>query len=221
MDGTCPLPFLLPQTMILAGCTQSGKTEFVKNLLLNSDKMFDPKPEKVIFCYSAWQDAYTEIEKHWGSDIHFTTVIPTKNDLVQIETTPQQNILLILDDKMTALGRKNPDLVETVTVLCHHKKISTVLIVQNIYFSPVMKDISLNTQTIILFNSPRCARQITTLASQIMVGSSRFLSDAFKKATEQPYGYLVIDLHPKIPSSNYKYRTNIFPGQDPVIYLPS
>jgi len=46
-----------------------------------------------------------------------------------------------------------------------------------------------------------------------------FLVDAFKVATEKPFGNLLLDLKPDA-EENYKVRTNIFPGEKQFVYLP-
>ena len=218
-DPGCTLPFLLPQSSILAGCTQSGKTHFMQRLLLNSDKMFKPAPQRVIFVYTTWQPAYTAIENHWRGRITFTTTIPTKDELLDF-SEDMLHTLLVLDDKMTQLSNSQ-DVVDTICVLCHHRNISTFIIVQNIYHgTQAMRDISLNVQTIILFRNPRSLRQITTLASQILPGKSSFVLDAYERATETSHGYLLIDLNPKLTCKKYQFRTCIFNGEDTIVYLP-
>ena len=42
-----------PYTCIVAGCTQSGKTVWVKTLLENAQKTKSPPPQRIICCQSA------------------------------------------------------------------------------------------------------------------------------------------------------------------------
>ena len=44
-----------PFTCIIAGCTQSGKTVWVKKLLENAKTTISPPPERIIWCYGQWQ----------------------------------------------------------------------------------------------------------------------------------------------------------------------
>ena len=44
-----------PFTCIVAGCTQSGKTVWVKTLLENAQETISPPPERIIWCYGQWQ----------------------------------------------------------------------------------------------------------------------------------------------------------------------
>jgi hypothetical protein len=49
--------------------------------------------------------------------------------------------------------------------------------------------------------------------------NSKFLVEAFKDATEKPYGYLLIDLRAET-LEKYRIRTNIFAGERHYVYLP-
>ncbi len=50
-----------PFTCIVAGCTQSGKTVWVKTLLKNAKKTISPTPQRVIWCYGQWQPSYFDM----------------------------------------------------------------------------------------------------------------------------------------------------------------
>ena len=217
-DGECLLPFILPQSSLLSGCTQSGKTFWIKKVLLNADKMFTPVPKKVIIAYTAWQPDYEALEAHWGENIEFMTNIPSKDYLLEVSSPPDHTILVI-DDKMSQLGTR--DVLDTVCVLCHHRLISTFILTQNLYHSGTyIRDISLNVQNIILFRNPRSLRQISTLAGQMMPGKAEFLLDAYSRAVAKDHGYLFIDLNMKSPSPKFQFRTGIFPGEQTIVYLP-
>lgn len=78
---------------------------------------------------------------------------------------------------------------------------------------------SLNAHYIVLFKNPRDAVQVATLARQMYPGQSKFLVEAFKNATEKPFGYLLLDLKPDT-DEKYRVRTGIFPGDTHYVYLP-
>ena len=50
-----------PFTCIVAGCTQSGKTVWVKSLLENAQKTISPPPQRLIWCYGQWQPSYFDM----------------------------------------------------------------------------------------------------------------------------------------------------------------
>ena len=50
-----------PFTCIVAACTQSGKTVWVKSLLENSQTTISPAPQRIIWCYGQWQPSYFDM----------------------------------------------------------------------------------------------------------------------------------------------------------------
>ena len=50
-----------PFTCIVAGCTQSGKTVWVKSLLENAQTTISPAPQRIIWCYGQWQPSYFDM----------------------------------------------------------------------------------------------------------------------------------------------------------------
>ena len=56
------------------------------------------------------------------------------------------------------------------------------------------------------------------LANKHFLDKSAILWIPIKKATQNPFGYLLIDLDPK--TLRYKLRTNIIPGQLMSVFLP-
>ena len=61
--------------------------------------------------------------------------------------------------------------------------------------------------------------QVSTLARQMYPGQNKFLVEAFKNATEKPFGYLLLDLKPDT-DEKYRIRTNIFPEERQYVYVP-
>ena len=50
-----------PFTYIINGMTVSGKTAWVRSLLQQASDTIYPPPERIVWCYSQWQAAYTEM----------------------------------------------------------------------------------------------------------------------------------------------------------------
>ena len=46
---------------MVAGMTESGKTVWVRSLLQQAQTVIDKPPEKIMWCYSQWQNAYTQL----------------------------------------------------------------------------------------------------------------------------------------------------------------
>ena len=81
-----------------------------------------------------------------------------------------------------------------------------------------MRDISLNAHYIILFRNARDASQVSCLGRQLYSRKSPFFTDAYIKATSKPFGYLVVDLHPKTPE-DYRLRDGLFRDKDGYYWL--
>ena len=61
---------------------------------------------------------------------------------------------------------------------------------------------------------------LRTLAQQAFGGHVPYVWESFQYTTSQPYGYLVMDLHPRSPST-LQIRSNILPSSQshPVVYV--
>jgi hypothetical protein len=68
---------------------------------------------------------------------------------------------------------------------------------------------SLNTQYMVLFKNPRDQQQIAVLARQMYPHNSDRMLQIYKEATQEPYGYLLVDLKPETPESE-RLKTDIF-----------
>jgi hypothetical protein len=58
-----------PFSAIIAGASQSGKTELSYRLIENAASMIEPPPQKIIYCYSEFQQKmlnYPGVEFHQG-----------------------------------------------------------------------------------------------------------------------------------------------------------
>jgi hypothetical protein len=80
--------------------------------------------------------------------------------------------------------------------------------------------VSLNAHYIALFENPRDANQVATLARQMYPGNCKFMLEAYKDATEKSYGYSLIDLKPDT-DEKFRVRTNIFSDDaKQYVYVP-
>ena len=130
--------------------------------------------------------------------------------------------LLILDDQMenkAAHKRGENAVTKFFTQGSHHKNLTVVYIVQNLFNQDAaMRTISLNTHYMILFKTPRDATQIRTLGQQMYPDTARMLVDAYRDATSEPYGYLLLNLRPDACDA-LRILTHVFAKQ-PTAYVP-
>lgn len=201
--------FIHSATYLLSGPTGSGKTSFIKQFLIERDELIDTYIEEVIYCSPETQNVdesipYTKLHRGIPDISLFNDLKPR---------------IVILDDLLSSV---DANVVELFIRGSHHFNLSVIFIVQNLFSkNKGFRDISLNSHYIILMKNPREKQQINTLARQISPDNSRFICDAYKDATEKPYGYLVLDLHQETPEQ-HRVRTNIFRSNLPrnIIYIP-
>jgi hypothetical protein len=211
------LPFQHPTTVMIAGPTGCGKTQFLVNVFKFG--MIRPHPQRIVWIYSEWQPAYDEIRSLIkGSSVEF---VKDFDDNLYQTIDPAIRNVVVLDDQMENENmHKNggSKLAKFFTQGSHHRNLTIIYIVQNVFHrSPAMRTVSLNSHYLVLFANPRDKTQIRTLATQMYPDSPHFLMDAFKDATSSPYGYLVVDLRPNTPNI-LRARTNIFDETKQVIY---
>ena len=155
-------------TCIVAGCTQSGKTVWVKSLLENAQTTISPAPQRIIWCYGQWQPSYFDMLRAIP-EIEFNKGIPKDIDNTDYLDVSQRN-LIVLDDLM-AQSSKDKRIADLFTKGSHHRNLSIIYIVQNIFHQgKEMRNISLNAHYFVLFKSPRDKQQISMLARQVDPG---------------------------------------------------
>ena len=87
-----------------------------------------------------------------------------------------------------------------------HRGLSTVYIKHNLFHqSKLGRDVELQNTHIVLFKSPRDVKKVTTLSTQLGLGSE--LVDWYRAATCVLFGHLLIDLSPRT-DERLRYCTN-------------
>ena len=202
------LPFVHPCTIVLAGSSNSGKTFLTKQILDNRHLMFDPPPQKVIWCYSEYQPLYTEIN---NTEFH--------EGMYDIDTLDTSKPTLIVYDDLSQNEQVDKEMVRIFTKLSHHRNLSCIYITQNLFAkNKYATTISRNSSYLIVMSSPRDRAQISYLARQIYPSQSKFLIEAYRSATEQPHGYLLMDFRQSTPEK-FRVRTKILPNENTEVYV--
>ena len=197
-----------PFTCIVSGPSGCGKSSLVKAIIQHA--VIKPRPDKVLWLYAEDQPLYQSMK-----NVEFIQGIPE-----DLETRFQRrhNNVLVLDDLMTQC-HSDERLTRLFSVGSHHKNMSIIFIIHNLFhYGKEMRTVSLNSHYIILFKNPRDRLQISTLARQMYPGQSQFLVEAFQDATQEAYGYLIIDLKPTTPDK-LRIRTGILPSDRQLVYV--
>lgn len=197
--------FQTPTTILLAGCSQAGKSSFVKRLLDHRDVMFSTPPESVIYFYGVHQPLFEKM-----SDVQFHNGLPENFEKF---AKPPEPRLFILDDLiLDSVSNKNVG--NLVSRGVHHLNCSLLIISQNLYQQgKVARLISLNTHYLILFRSMRDGQTIVNLGKQLYPGRGNLLVESYREAMKEKYSYLLIDMHPHSNSSEPLLSSKIFPGE--------
>ena len=202
-----------PFGLMISGGTKTGKTTFVKKLLVNASVMIEPPPENIIYFYSEYQDTFGEIEV-LVPGIQFVQGLP---DSMLDSINPQTRNLYIIDDMM---GEKDAVIAKLFTKKSHHGNLSVIYIVQNLFHqSKDHRTISLNASYLVLTKNVRDASQVIHLAKQLYPNNTKFFQQAYQLATKEPYTYLFIDLTPTCPDE-IRLRSGIFPTDIHYVYQP-
>lgn len=203
-----------PFSMILCGMRGGGKTNFIKDLLL-SDYLVN-LPNKIYFvCDSFQSNHFDPLKSHYKDQISFVEDLPSYEDL--------QDSLLIIDDQMdTALTN------ETVLKTFYkgrHKSISIIVSLQTVFANNKgknnLKTISINSDFLVLFPSPRMNESVKILSRQIYQDLWKFMYFAYEHCRKsQQYSHLLIDNRPHI-SEKIRLRANLFTNLPSIeVYSP-
>lgn len=205
------LKFKIPSGIMLAGPSQSGKSTFLSKLVANYKTMFHPEPAKVVYAYGEY-DSRVHMFTKLGAQV--VAGIPNDEFIAQAE----KPLLLILDDLM--LNAKDIYLQDMFTKKAHHQNICVIFVTQNL-FDKNAKVARMNSQYIILMRAPNAALHVRTLGTQLFPLQLDYFLDAYKKATSDRFGYLLIDLHPGTHTA-LRLRTKIFPNDsEPLgVFIP-
>ena len=183
----------------LVGPSETGKSQLKYNWLKIGK--FQPKFDKIYFFYQDSQPLYDVMQKEIESlefvrGVNFEVIDSLKNNGTKY--------LLIFDDSCEEICNSKA-FVDTATA-GRHRGLSTIYIKHNLFHqSKLGRDVELQNTHIVLFKSPRDVMQVTTLSTQLGLGSE--LVDWYRDATSVPFGHLLIDLSPR-RDDRLRYCTN-------------
>ena len=170
---------------MIAGMTGSGKTAWARFLLQQASATIYPPLERIVWCYSQWQPAYTEMLVAMPH-IEFVKGIPTVLEQDSYFDMNKRN-LIVFDDQMIDAS-KDKRIVNLFTRGSHHRNLSVIYIVQNLFHQGKGSgSISLNSHYLVLFKNPRDKLQILTLAKQMYPGQTDFFLNQHEEAVKRPF----------------------------------
>nr|CAD2186448.1 unnamed protein product [Meloidogyne enterolobii] len=204
------LNFKSPFGMIVSGPSSSGKSTFLLKFIAEAAYLVDPTPKSILYCFGEMSNIVPLLQK---SGVSVYAGAPPE-ELIKKFSKP---LLLILDDLLTSIDEKY--LSELFTKKSHHQNFSIVFVTQNL-FEKKIKVARQNAQYLVLMRSPNSVLSVRNIGVQLFPRQLDYFLDAYKQATNEPYGYLVIDMHASSDPS-LKLRTNIFKeDEEKIIFIP-
>ena len=195
------LKFRCPTGIHIVGPTMSGKSALTRHLLNNRNELFIKPFDRVVYAYGVLQDNFKEIKGNVEFVQGISAVLEDENFF-----DPNKDNLLVLDDLMDEIV-DNHRASALFTRGIHHKNVTVIFLYQNLFKQgKAMRDITLNSQYFLLFKSPRDVQQIKYLGRQLGLPH---LDCAYKKAIKEPYGFLLVNLHPHC-DERLQLQSNIF-----------
>uniref|UniRef100_A0A915DL52 AAA+ ATPase domain-containing protein n=1 Tax=Ditylenchus dipsaci TaxID=166011 RepID=A0A915DL52_9BILA len=180
--------FTSPFTMCIIGATGSGKTQFLMQFLSNCKKLINPPPAHILYCYG---ETNSEVLALRSKGIEIFHGAPSEKQIKE----RKKPLLLLMDDLL--LDLKTDFLDRLYTRGSHNWNVSCVLVSQSL-FSKTLRVVRSNSHFLVLMRTPASELQIKTLGSQLFAGNTKYFMESYKDATENPFTYLVINMHPKL-----------------------
>ncbi len=212
------VPFCDKSAVLITGSSQSGKTQLLRDILVNYQSMFQTTPSICIFLYTHWQDLYNDIKEKWGNKILFTQRVPNEEEIERVMSGHSHGVF-VADDKGESI-EKVPFFRNLLSRLGHHCRMTSFCLLQDANLSSRASSLlKKNFHVTIVMRSPSERSFVRAIGMQ--TGDYRCVMEAYDDARNERYGYLCIHLHPAA-NPEFKYRTNITPSANShcVIYKP-
>ena len=188
MEQRKAFQFRCPTRLLIAGPLGCGKTTFTTRLLLDNTDLFSKTPESVYYCYGSWQKGFEKLKE---GGVKFHKGIPDI-ELLHKWSLEGQGILA-LDDLMDE-GSNDKRVLDLFTRDSHHQGVTVLYLCQDLFPNgKYAKTISRNAHYIAVFKNP-----------QDQLG--------IRKATERPFGYMLLDLHPA-SQDNTRILSHVLKGE--------
>ena len=195
----------------LVGPSETGKSQLIHNWLKIGT--FQPKFHKIYFFNQHSQLLYDVMQKEienfeFVQGVNFEFIDSLKSDVTKY--------LLNFDNSREVICNSKA-FVDFATA-GRHRVLSTIYIKHNLFHqSKLGTDVELQNTHIVLFTSPRDVMQVTTVSTQLGLGSK--LVDWYQDKTSVPFGHLLIDLSPRT-DDRLRYCTNTGSIPSNGIFIP-
>lgn len=228
--STNDLKLKTPFGMLISGPSQSGKSEFLYNLVKFRDDIFDNKFQRIIYCQanstSIKNQTFFQRLKQEFSNIELCQGLPSVTGL-NLDLNNSHTLILI-DDLMSSVLWSQA-MVDLLANDVHNFNISVAVVLQNYFATGKFgKTLIRNCQYRVFFYTRVQQLELRTISSQISDNPNFFAANfefLYKTFPNDPSHYLLIDGHFRTPSADFWCRSHIFPKEKsseivPIIFYP-
>lgn len=210
--------FESPASVQLVGPTRSGKTVLAMEILRNASTMYTVPPKEIVYAYGVYQKVFGKLEEEI-ENLTLHEGLPDRELINKMGSEDSHHhALLVLDDLLDEVC-KSPEMCSLFTRDVHHRRISVIMISQNVYHqSRYSRTISLNSSYLILMKTCRDLQQIHHLSRQRYPSTPKRLVEAYEDSSRGAYGYLVVNDLSGTEDEDIRLCTNILPGDDLILY---
>lgn len=190
--------------MMVVGPSGSGKTYVVSQMLKKHGEIFKPNFEQFVYFYNHFQPVYEELQLALGAHT-FRLCQGVDWSILDKVTASNKQTLLIFDDVYQEVSATKEFL--NLAISGRHQKLHLLVLKHNLYQqSSNSKTIDLNVTQMLLLRNPRDTNQIDCLGRQL--GCRELLINSYKRATQDQFGHLLIDLDPRL-NEHLRLSSNI------------
>ena len=183
----------------LVGPSKTGKSQLIYNWL--KLEHFNQSLTKFTFSNQHCQPLYDVMQKEI-ENLEFVRGV--NFEVIDSLKKSGTKYLYLFDDSCEEIC--NSKSFVDIATAGRHRGLSTIYIKHNLFHqSKLGRDVGLQNTHIVLFKSPRDVMQVTTLSTQLGLGSE--LVDWYRDATSVPFVHLLIDLSPWT-DDRLRYCTN-------------
>ena len=183
----------------LVGPSETGKSQLIYNWL--KSETFESKFDKIYFLYQHSQPPCDVMQKK-NENLEFVQGV--NYEFIDSFKNNGTKYLLIIDDSGEEIC--NSKAFVDIATAGRHRCLSTIFIKHNLFHqSKLGRDVGLQNTYIVLFKFPCDVMQVTTLSTQLGLGSE--IVDWYRDGTSVPFGHLLIDLSPPT-DDRLRYCTN-------------
>ena len=204
--------------MIVAGVSGGGKTHWIYKLLREQDTLFTDPIHSCLLCYGAYQPLYAEMQQA----VPNLSLNEGCNEKVLKQhgiLDPSKRTVLVIDDLHVEMA-DDPLLSKLFCKFSHHMNTAVIFITQNMYRQGrQMRDVISNCHYLCFLAQPRDKTAVMCLARQMFPRQTGYFMQAYDEATEQPFGYLLVDARPETPN-DLRLRSGLFSDEQCVAWLP-